>query len=472
MTGMLDLATTFRVSGLFYLLMSLTTWLVLRRQEAWPLRIWCLAGSMTGVSTWLISLRGVLSDFWTYPVAQPLLLASYLMFAQSLRMSMGSAWSWRGIVAIVLLYVGVMIYGFDHRLHWGMSVFVRCANSLSLLVLTLVALDLARHERSRNAYFIVLGFAVFTLSMLVNVVLTWLGQSALHALQWSWINHVLGVLSLLTLMMSYMGYLGLALERAQRENLGLQQAQWQANQWRQQVLALIQFDRQRTLSVLANSLGHGIVQPLAATRLNVELAARMAQSNVAHAYTTEVSRLLQQSIEGLRRSASMVERIRDFLRPLPSRPTGLTLQTILQDAHDLLRQELMYRGIELSLHMPAERVQVYAESLPLTQAVVQVLRKAMDAVEGQDQRSITATLFLTDQAACIEVIDSGPGLPARVLEQNHTSMQPVADWAGELGLYMTKGILMQSGGSLLLANLPGKGARVQILLPLAHIPAV
>jgi len=469
MSDMLDLATTFRVSGLFYFLMSLTTWLVLRRQDSWSLRIWCLAGTMTGISAWLISLRGLVSDIWTYPVAQPLLLMSYLLFAQSLRMSMGRAWPWQVLLSVSLIYIGAMAYGFDHRLHWGMSVFVRCANSLALLVLTLIALDVARQERSRNAYFIVAGFCLFTLSMLVNAILSSLGQSSISALQLGWINHVMGVMSLLTLMLCYMGYLGLALERAQRENLQLQQKQWQANQWREQVHALTQLDRQRTLSVLANSLGHGIVQPLTASRLHVELAAQMAQSRTSQVNNTNVSGLLGQAIEGLQRSAHMVQRIRDFLRPLPSRPTLLTLQTLLQDAHGLLRQELMYRGIELSMRLPAWPVQVLAETLPMMQAVVQVLRNAMKAVEGQAQRKISVTLSVAAQEACIEVTDSGPGLPVHVLEQNHASVQPVVDWAGELGLYMTRGILAQSGGRLLLANLPDKGARIALYLPLAHV---
>ncbi len=469
MSDMLDLATTFRVSGLFYLLMSLTTWLVLRRQDTWSLRIWCLAGSMTGVSVWLISLRGVVSDIWTYPVAQPLLLASYLLFAQSLRMSTGRAWPLKAMLWVLLLYVGIMAYGFDHRLHWGMSVLVRCTNSVALLVLTLIALDLARHERSRNAYFIVTGFALFTVSMLVNAIFTWLGRSSINALQLGWINHVMGVMSMVTLMLTYMGYLGLALERAQAENLKLQQAQWQANQWRQQVQALTQLDRQRTLSVLANSLGHGIIQPLSASRLHVELTAKMVSSGTAHVGNADVSALLSQSIEGLQRSANMVQRIRDFLRPVPRESVFLTLQTLLQDAHDLLRQELMYRGVELSMHMPARPVHVLAEALPMMQAVVQVLRNAMKAVEAQAQRKITVTLSLTAQQACIEVIDSGPGLPVQILEQNQASMQPVVDWAGELGLYMTRGILAQSGGRLLLANLPDKGARIQLHLPLAQV---
>lgn len=58
MTEVLDLATSFRVNALFYLLMSPTLWLVLRRPMQWPVGVWCLAGLLAGVSVWLISMRG------------------------------------------------------------------------------------------------------------------------------------------------------------------------------------------------------------------------------------------------------------------------------------------------------------------------------------------------------------------------------------------------------------------------------
>ncbi len=470
MTEMLDLATSFRINAWMYLLMSLTTWLVLRRPDVAAVRAWCWAGVLAGVSVWLISLRGAIDDVWSYAVAQPMLLASYLMYAQALRLEVERGWSWRSLAVVVLLYAGVMAYGFEHRQAWHLAVLVRAANSMVLLALTSAAVTLARQERSRNVYFIVVGFGLFTTSMLTNAMLTWLGHSALHALQLWVINHVMGVMSLLTLLMTSMGYLGLALERSERVNTGLRQAQWQAQQWREQARALTLLDRQRTLAVLANSLGHGLVQPLTATRLNAQLAARMAPSAQTPDQVQAVGALLSQAAEGLGRSTAQVEGIRSFLRPLPKQAATLTLQTVLSDAHDLLRQELMHRGIELSVQAPAQPVRVHAEVLPLTQALVQVMRNAINAVQGQPVRRITLTLSASERDACIEVLDSGPGLPAHLLGQSSQGAQLVQDWLGGLGLYMTHGILSQLGGRMALDNPESGGARVRLSLPLIHTP--
>ena len=466
MTELLDLATSFKINAWFYLLMSLTTWLVLRRPALWPVRVWCLAGVLAGVSVWLISLRGSIGDVWTYAVAQPMLLASYLTYAQAMRMDIGRAWSWRVLGAVVVAYALVMAYGFEHRHAWGMAVLVRTANSAALVALTVSAVALARHERSRNALFMVLGFALFTASMLTNLAVSWMGRAVLHVMQQGVFNHVMGLVSLLTILMVYMGYLGLALERVQRSNLQLRQAQWQAQQWREQAHALTLLDRQRTLSVLANSLGHDILQPLSASKLNAQLARRMVQAGTVDAGL--VAQTLERAVDGLRRSAGLIDRIRHFLRPEPMNPDTVRLQSVVQDARNLLRQELMYRGIELQVAMPVADVCVRAEVLPLTQALLQVLRNAMQAVQGRSRRVISMALQTRGNEACIEVLDSGSGFSSHLLDEPPTGAQPVVDGLGGLGLYMTRGILTQFQGQLSLDNHGAGGARVRLILPLAQ----
>lgn len=468
MTEALDLVTIFRVSALLFLLMSVTTWWLLGRPQRGPVLVWCMAGVLVGVSSWLITQRGHWHDVWTYTVAQPLLLLSYLLYGQAMCMDMGRAWRWRVLIGAVVVYAACMALFFGWRTSWPMAVTVRCANSAALLATLWASLVFARQTASRHAWFMCAGFALFTLSMLTNTVMTWWGFSALDRLQWSVFNHLNGWVSILTVLLCYLGYLGLALERAQAVNARSRQAQWQAQQWRQQGQALMQMDRQRTLSLLANSLGHGLMQPLTATRLQVQLAGAMARNAPTQdaARSAAVSEALQNAIESLDRSADMVDRIRNFLRPVPSASSTVTVQAVLQDAQDLLGQALLEQGVHFTRDVPLQPVRVQAEGLLLTQAVVQVLRNAMAAVQGRAAPHIRMRLFTTAQEACIEVIDSGPGLTAALLEELRSSAQPLVDGQTGLGLYMTRGVMSQFQGHLSVSNLPSGGACVQLCLPL------
>lgn len=463
MITVLDIVTTFRISAWLYALMALVTWLMLFRSASLAVRTWCLAGVLSAVSVSLISLRGVINDVWTYLIAQPMLLATYLAYAQALRLDIGRGWRWRTLCLVLLVYTMSILAGFEYRQHWAMAVFVRCANSGSLLALTFAAITLARLERSRNTWLIAAGFGLFTASMLTNALITWYGRGSLQNLQQQLLSHVMGLMSIFTLLMTHMGFLGLALERLRRINTQLRQDQLHAQQWREHAQALALLDRQKTLAVLANSLGHGIIQPLTSTRVNLQLAKLLVQSGSAD--TARISDLLQHVVRGLQRSLAMVEDIRRFLRPASPRASTFSLQSVIQDAHDLLRQELIYRGIDLEVNVQSTPVRVHSEFLPLTQALVHVLRNAMQAVKVSPSRRIKLTLTDTPHQGCIEITDSGPGLPPEVLKQGTQGPYPVTDWSAGLGLYMTRSILSQCGGCLQLENSETGGARVRLIVP-------
>lgn len=459
----IDYATVFRVSGLLFMLMPAITWLLLGKPRRGAALLWCVGGILAGLSVGLISLRGYFSDFWSYNVAQPMYLACFLVLAQSLRLDIQRAWPWLWIVAVVGVYALVIALGFEDKRSQDLAVLVRLVNSVGLTALTLSAFSLARQERSRNVWFITCGYALMTISMLVTAAATMQGQISLHSLHASVYSAILGGVSLVTLLLSYMGYLGLAVERSSQQNMELRQAQLQAQQWRERSRALTLLDRQHTLDILANSLGHAILQPLTATLLHLQMARRVLQSESPD--MTLVRKMLAQVVLGVNRSSSQVASIRNFLRPLPTDTGQVVLQSVIQDAHGLLCQELMYQGVAFRITMPTAHVLVQAEQLPLTQALVQVLRNAMKALQGQPDARIEVVLQTSAQEAWVEVHDSGPGFPAQVLRQDFVGAAPPLDVLVGQGLFMTQSILTQFEGHLALGNAEGGGAKVRLTLP-------
>lgn len=465
-----DNATIFRISALLYLLMPFVAWLLLGRPRRGSALVWCTGGLLVGVAATLIALRQYIPTVWSYNLAQPMYLASFLVIAQSFQMDMQRTWRWRWLLMPVLAYAVVITIGFEDKQSQTMAILVRVVNCVGLSVLTASAWTLARRERSRNTVFLAIGYGLMTSAMFVTALATLQGYANLQQLHVNMVSLILGSASLLTLFTSYMGYLGLALERSLRQNMALRQAQWQSQQWRERSQALTLLDRQHTLSVLANSLGHAILQPLTATSLQLQIARRMLQK--ASPDGQQVKALLSQVVQGLHRSTDMVEHIRNFLRPAQgeSCTCTLTLQSVTQDAHDLLRQELMYQGVTLHLVVPSTPVYVQAEHLPLTQALVQVLRNAMQAVQGRDRRSIRLVLASEGKEAWIEVSDSGPGFAPDALTPGPVNARPGSDALSGMGLAMTRNILTPFEGHLALGNTLEGGARVRMTLPLQAPP--
>lgn len=464
MSPTLDNGTVFTVSAYLFLIMTVITWLMLGRPRRGPTLVWSLGGLLVGASVWLISQRGYLSSLWSFELAQTLYLASFLVLAQSLRMDLQRPWRWGWVLLVVLAYGAVITWGFPDKRSQNLAILVRVVNSVGLLTLTATAFMLARHERSRNAWFMTAGYALMASGMLLATMGTIQGQASLQALGASIFAHILGWVSILTLMLTYLGYLGLVLERSLRENVELRQAQWQDQQWRERGQLLSLQDRQHALDVLANSLGHAIVQPLTATLLQVQMVRRLLQADVLEAAT--VTTMLEQMILGIRRSSNKVERIRKFLRPDAPSKQSVLLQAVVQDAHSLMSQEMMYRRVSFEVTVPENDVLVTAQAVPLTQALVQVLRNAIRAVQECPHKAIGLSLRQAGAEAWLEVIDSGPGLPLPILTRSNGGEWPVVDQLGGLGLYMTQAVLAEFGGRLELSNPKAGGALVRLVVPL------
>lgn len=464
MTIALDNITVFKISSVLFLLMSAVSWLMLGRPKRGAQLLWCIGGVLVGLSSGLVSVRGQVDDFWGYVVAQTLYLASFLLLTQSLRTDMHRAWSWQAVLVVLLGYAAVIFWVFPDKQSQELAVFVRLVNCAGLMSLTTTAVSLARLEHSRNAWFMATGYALMTASMALATLATLLGQATLVAMNQGLSNHILSWGSLLAMLSSYLGYMGLVLERSLRENMALEQAQWQARQWRERSQALTLRDRQHALDMLANSLGHTIVQPLTATLLHVQMTRRLVRSGGAEGDI--VQEMLFQAEHGIRRAASKIEGIRSFLRPASSATQMVSLQSVVQDAQNLLSQEMLYRRVDFRVSVPGQELRVLSQALPLTQALVQLLRNAMQVLHNSSRKTIAVSLHRSDSLAWLDVVDSGPGFSEEMLVRSHGGSLPVVDQLGGLGLYMTQGVLAQCGGHLELSNLDAGGAQARIVLPL------
>lgn len=460
---LLQHATVLLIGAYLHAVLPLLTWQALGRPREPAVLLWCLGGLAIGPGLWLVAQSEPMYPMWSMVPGQSLLWMGLGMFIGSLRLDLGLAWSWRWWWVSVAVFAGCMAYLQSVQATFALALLVRVVKALGLGMLTLQAWAVAQRESSRNARAIAVGFGLLMLALLGNALATALGWVGLLRGPANGFNLAVSLVLLLSALPTYVGYLGLALERSLRKSMETRQAQWQVQQWREHRQALSLLERQRTLGQLAESLGHAILQPLTATLLNVQLLQRILRAPAADLQT--LPRMLSQVVQGLRRSADMVERIRQYLRPSPQQGGALVLQSVLQDAHDLLYQELLFQGTQLKLQVPAAPVQVLAERLPLTQALVQVLRNAMQAVRGQAQRELLLSLRLVGQEVSIDVTDGGPGFSQQAMAQWQTGGAG-ADAPSGLGLLMCQDILWQFQGHLSIENLPQGGARVRLCLPL------
>lgn len=164
-----------------------------------------------------------------------------------------------------------------------------------------------------------------------------------------------------------------------------------------------------------------------------------------------------------------LETIASRFSKIGSRPT---LEAV--DLRDVVASAVSYMSTRISSRIrlafiPDDRTLPVNISRPLVEWVLEnLIKNAVDAMEGDG--SITITTFSENRFACIDVADTGKGIPRKrqktIFNPGYTTKK--RGWG--LGLTLAKRIVEQyhDGRIFVLASEPGSGTTFRIMIPLAQ----
>jgi two-component system sensor histidine kinase HydH len=133
---------------------------------------------------------------------------------------------------------------------------------------------------------------------------------------------------------------------------------------------------------------------------------------------------------------------------------------------ELLRPEAAARGVVVAMQVPDSLPPVIADSAQLTQALVNLVINAIQAVERNGRVEVSARMYERDGVLTIAVHDSGPGIPA---DKQSVIFEPFFTTKAEgsgLGLWIVQQIITAHGGVIEASNGAGGGAVFAVHLPL------
>ena len=222
-------------------------------------------------------------------------------------------------------------------------------------------------------------------------------------------------------------------------------------------------EKRDLLARLLGRLAHEIRNPLSSLGIHFQLLEEDLSSLAPQMREQLNSRL--EIIHGeLHRLEGIVER---FLRL--AGPAGVDLEPvemgkILAHVCELLRPEAAAREIEITTRVDGSLPRVLADPVRLTQALLNVLINAIQAIERKGRVEVIGAV--TDGQVCVVVSDNGPGIPpdklASVFDPYFTTK---AEGSG-LGLWIAQQIVVAHGGTLQAQNGLAGGAVLTMRLPL------
>lgn len=170
----------------------------------------------------------------------------------------------------------------------------------------------------------------------------------------------------------------------------------------------------------------------------------------------------------LERASKLNRRLLEFGRKDREQESALhDLGAALIGMEPLLRI-LLPRNIALEVRIEPNLGRVEVDGTALEQVVMNLVGNARDALGGGGWVCVRAFRDLSGQWACLEVEDSGPGVPESVkdhLFEAFVTTKPAGKGTG-LGLASVRALAESMGGSAELISVPSRGAIFRISIPI------
>jgi two-component system, NtrC family, sensor histidine kinase HydH len=137
---------------------------------------------------------------------------------------------------------------------------------------------------------------------------------------------------------------------------------------------------------------------------------------------------------------------------------------VINHVCDLLRPEAAARQIKLETQLQPDLPGFAADPVRLTQALLNLVINAMQAVERVGGIHVSAEVI--EAAIVIRISDTGPGIPPEKLASIFDPYFTTKPEGSGLGLWIAQQIIIAHGGSIQAQNGPMGGALFAVALPL------
>jgi signal transduction histidine kinase len=224
-------------------------------------------------------------------------------------------------------------------------------------------------------------------------------------------------------------------------------------------------ERLSSLGHLAAGVAHEIRNPLNAIGMGLQ---RLRREFVPQEEPKKVEYLAFADMmsKEIRRVNDIVEQFLTLSRPSQLHLTIASLEELLKNLVLLLQEEASSQGIRLQLEMSPELPSVKMDAEKLRQALLNLLKNGIQAIENGGTVRIEARA-LKDRIE-VAISDTGAGISSDQMEKIFNYYYTTKEKGVGLGLPIAHRIIEAHGGQLKVESQLGSGTKVTVALPVTQ----
>ncbi len=232
------------------------------------------------------------------------------------------------------------------------------------------------------------------------------------------------------------------------------------------VTALIRAQRDAAWGEVARRLAHEIKNPLTPIQLSAERLRHKYLKKMPAKDAEVLDRATHTIVQQVEAMKTMVNDFSEYARPPQMEVKPLHLDRLIDEVVDLYRGN---KALRFSVKLGAEQARVEADTLRIRQVVHNLVKNAIEALEGQTQArvEVITQVLSRDEHPYYEmrVRDNGPGFNESMVQHLFEPYVTSKPKGTGLGLAIVKKIVEEHGGIIWAENCD-KGACVVMQLPM------
>ena len=184
--------------------------------------------------------------------------------------------------------------------------------------------------------------------------------------------------------------------------------------------------------------------------------------------TRQQSEDIERIIKASLYAREIIKKLMLFARQMPQQLARINVNEVIENILYFIDVGYQKSGIHIRKKLDADLPKVMADSVQISQVIVNLITNAIQAMPNGGQLLITTRK--KGKNVGLTVRDSGHGMPQEIrrkIFEPFFTTKPVGRGTG-LGLSVVQGIVLAHRGTIAVRSKPGEGSTFEILLPIGN----